>query len=116
MKLKLVMSDAETGEVLHEATDLNFAMMCFAKEDAERLDFEAKTQCCKISAYGHAKSLMCVQESVAKCVKEAPEAVQDIVESIERRKLIEMATEAIRKQTNGAVPEDTSENKEEAAE
>lgn len=116
MKLKLVMSDAETGEVLHEATDLNFAMMCFAKEDAEGLDFEAKTQCCSISAYGYAKSLMCVQESVAKCVKEAPEAVKDIVESIEMRKLIEMATEAIRKQTNGAVRDGAKDEKEEAAE
>lgn len=115
MKLKLVMSDAETGEVLHEATDLNFAMMCFAKEDAEGLDFEAKTQGCSISDYGYAKSLMCVQESVAKCVKEAPEVVQDIVESIGMRKLIEMASEAIRKQTKGAVQDGVKDEKGEAA-
>lgn len=115
MKLKLVMSDAETGEVLQEATDLNFAMMCFAKEDAEGLDFEAKTQCCHISAEGYARSLMCVQEAVAKCVKEAPEAVQDIVHSIEMRKLMEMASAAIRKQTNGAVQDGVKNEKEEEA-
>lgn len=115
MKLKLVMSDAETGEVLQEATDLNFAMMCYAKEDEEGLDFEAKTRCCKISAYGYAKSLMCVQESVAKCVKEAPETVQDILESIEMRKLIEMASQAIRKQTKGAVQDGVKNEKEEEA-
>lgn len=116
MKLKLVMSDAETGEVLHEATDLNFAMMCFATETEEELDYAAKTQCCNISAYGYARSLMCVQESVAKCVKEAPEAVRDIVGSIGMRKLIERASEAIRKQTKGAVQDDVKDEKEEAAE
>lgn len=113
MKLKLVMSDADTGEVLHEATDLNFAMMCFAKETDEALDYWAKTQCCSISAYGYAKSLMCVQESVAKCVKEAPEAVKDIVKSIGMRKLIEMASEEIRKQTKGAVRDSVKDEKEE---
>lgn len=113
MKLKLTMTNAETGEVLHEATDLNFAMMCFAQEDPEELDFKAKTQCCSISAYGYAKSLMCVQESVAKCVKEAPEAVKDIVESIGMRKLIEMASEAIREQTKGAVQDGVKDEKEE---
>lgn len=116
MKLKLVMSDAETGEVLQEATDLNFAMMCFAKEDSEGLDFEAKTQVCSLSAYGYAKSLMCVQESVAKCVKEAQEDVQDIVEIIGMRKLIEMVSEAIRKQTKGAVQDGVKDEKEGAAE
>lgn len=115
MKLKLVMSDAETGEVLQEATDLNFAMMCFAKEDAEGLDFEAKTQGCSISAYGYAKSLMCVQESVDKCVKEAPEAVRDIVHTIKMRNLMEMASEAIRKQTKGAVQDGVKDEKGEAA-
>lgn len=115
MKLKLVMSDAETGEVLHEATDLNFAMMCFAKEDAEGLDFKATTQGCYISAEGYARSLMCVQESVAKCVKEAPAAVQDIVHSIGMRKLIEMASEAIRKQAKCAVQDGVKNEKEEEA-
>ena len=113
MKLKLVMSDAETGEVLQEATDLTFAMMCFAKETEEELDYAAKTQCCNISAYGYARSLMRVQESVAKCVKEAPEAVRDIVHTIEMRKLMEMASEAIRKQTKGAVQDGVKGEKEE---
>lgn len=113
MKLKLVMSDAETGEVLQEATDLTFAMMCFATEDAEGLDFKSTTQCCHISAEGYARSLMCVQESVAKCVKEVPEAVQDIVHAIEMRKLMEMASAAIRKQTKNTVRDGAKDEKEE---
>ena len=32
MKLKLTMTNAETGEVLREETDLSFAMMCFGRK------------------------------------------------------------------------------------
>lgn len=96
MKLKLVMSDAETGEVLKEATDLKFAMMCFATEAEDGLDFESRITTNKISTYGYAKCLEQVQFAVMKAVREAPKAV-----------------EVIMKQTNGAVSEDTTEKKEE---
>ena len=44
MKLKLVMSNAETGEVLHEENNLDFAMMCFGRKTEKGLDFEAVTR------------------------------------------------------------------------
>ena len=75
MKLKLVMSDAETGEVLQEATDLNFAMMCFAKEDEEGLSYESRIATNHITAYGYAKCLEQVQSSIMKATKEAPQIV-----------------------------------------
>ena len=44
MKLKLTMTNAETGEVLCEETDLNFAMMCFGRKTEEGMDFQAVTR------------------------------------------------------------------------
>lgn len=44
MKLKLTMTNAETGEVLREETDLNFAMMCFGRKTEEGMDFQAVTR------------------------------------------------------------------------
>lgn len=44
MKLKLTMANAETGEVLREETDLNFAMMCFGRKTEEGMDFQAVTR------------------------------------------------------------------------
>ena len=41
MKLKLTMTNAETGEVLHEETDLNFAMMSFGRKTEEGMDFQS---------------------------------------------------------------------------
>lgn len=38
MKLKLVMSNAETGEVLHEETNLDFAMMAYGRKIEEGVD------------------------------------------------------------------------------
>lgn len=44
MKLKLTMTNAETGEVLREETDLNFAMMCFGRKTDEGMAFQAVTR------------------------------------------------------------------------
>lgn len=113
MKLKLVMSDAETGEVLQEATDLKFAMMCFATEAEDGLDYESRITTNKLSAYGYAKCLEQVQFAVMKAVREAPKAVQDIVDELTTKNLMKTVSEVIMKQTNGAVSEDTTEKKEE---
>ena len=116
MKLKLVMSDAETGEVLQEATDLKFAMMCFATEAEDGLDFESRITTNKLSAYGYAKCLEQVQFAVMKAVREAPKAVQDTVDELTTKNLMKTVSEAIRKQTNGAVQDGVKDEKEGAAE
>ena len=44
MKLKLTMTNAETGEVLQEETNLDFAMMCFGRKTEEGMDFQGVTR------------------------------------------------------------------------
>lgn len=44
MKLKLTMTNAETGEVLQEEANLNFAMMCFGRKTEEGMDFQSVTR------------------------------------------------------------------------
>lgn len=44
MKLKLTMTNAETGEVLQEEANLNFAMMCFGRKTEEGIDFQSVTR------------------------------------------------------------------------
>lgn len=112
MKLKLVMSDAETGEVLHEATDLNFAMMCFAKEDAEGMNYESRIATNHITAYGYAKCLEQVQSSVMKATMEAPQIVKDIALDLSKDALVKLVNDMAK-----AVKDDAkAEEKEEAAE
>lgn len=115
MKLKLVMSDAETGAVLQEATDLTFAMMCFAKEDEEGLNYESRIATDRISAYGYAKCLEQVHSSATKAVKEAPQIVQDIALKLGKARLMELANEVVKDATDGWL-DDAAEKKEEAAE
>lgn len=66
MKLKLVMSNAETGEVLHEETDLNFAMMCFGRKTDAGMDFEAFTRGESLSSLDFAHCLSGVDRAVEK--------------------------------------------------
>lgn len=66
MKLKLVMSNAETGEVLHEETDLNFAMMCFGRKTDDGMDFEAITRGESLSSLDFAHCLSGVDRAVKK--------------------------------------------------
>lgn len=115
MKLKLLMSDAETGEVLHEATDLTFAMMCFAQEDEEGLNYESKITTNLISAYGYAKCLEQVHRSATKAVKEAPQIVKDIALKLSKDQLMELVNKVVKDATDGWL-DDAAEKKEEAAE
>lgn len=115
MKLKLVMSDAETGEVLHEATDLNFAMMCFAKEDGEGLNYEGRIATGHISAYGYVKCLEQVHTSATKAEKEALQIVQDIALKLSKAQLMELVNEVVGDATDGWL-DDAAEKKEEATE
>lgn len=66
MKLKLTMTNAETGEVLREETDLNFAMMCFGRKTEEGMDFQAVTQGENMTAADFAHCLDGVDKAVEK--------------------------------------------------
>lgn len=66
MKLKLTMTNAETGEVLHEETDLNFAMMCFGRKTEEGIDFQAVTRGENMTAADFAHCLAGVDNAVEK--------------------------------------------------
>lgn len=116
MKLKLVTSDAETGEVLQEATDLTFAMMCFATEDAEGLNYESKITTNDISAYGYATCLQQVHKSATKAVAEAPQIVQDITLELSKDELMKLVDEVVKSATDGWTEDAAAENKEEATE
>ena len=112
MKLKLVMSDAETGKVLQEATDLKFAMMCFATGDGKGLNYESRVTTDDLSAYGYAQCLQQVHNSVSKAVKEAPQSVQDITMRLNEDALMKLVNEVIKDATGGWVDAD-AEKKEE---
>lgn len=66
MKLKLTMTNAETGEVLQEETDLNFAMMCFGRKTEEGMDFQAVTRGENMTAADFAHCLAGVDNAVEK--------------------------------------------------
>ena len=70
MKLKLTMTNAETGEVLHEETDLNFAMMCFRRKTEEGMDFQAVTRGENMTAADFAHCLAGVDNAVEKNLRD----------------------------------------------
>lgn len=70
MKLKLVMSNAETGEVLHEETDLNFAMMSFGRKTEEEIDFQSVTRGEDMTAVDFAHCLVGVARAVEKNLRD----------------------------------------------
>lgn len=70
MKLKLTMTNAETGEVLREETDLNFAMMCFGRKTEEGMDFQAVTRGENMTAVDFAHCLAGVDNSVEKNLRD----------------------------------------------
>lgn len=70
MKLKLVMSNAETGEVLHEETDLNFAMMSFGRKTEEGMDFKSVTRGENVTAMDFARCLDGVDNAVEKNLRD----------------------------------------------
>lgn len=70
MKLKLTMTNAETGEVLHEENDLDFAMMCFGRKTDEGIDFQAVTRGGSITAADFAHCLVGVDNAVEKNLRD----------------------------------------------
>lgn len=70
MKLKLTMTNAETGEVLHEETDLNFAMMSFGRETEEGMDFQSVTRGADLTAVDFAHCLVGVDNAVEKNLRD----------------------------------------------
>lgn len=70
MKLKLTMTNAETGEVLHEENDLDFAMMCFGRKTEEGMDFQAVTRGGSITAADFAHCLAGVDNAVEKNLRD----------------------------------------------
>ena len=70
MKLKLTMTNAETGEVLHEETDLNFAMMSFGRKTEEGMDFHSVTRGVDMTAADFAHCLVGVDNAVEKNLRD----------------------------------------------
>lgn len=68
MKLKLVMSNAETGEALYEETDLNFAMISCGRrkescENGSKFLFNTQIEARDISSLEYVQSLLHTVES-----------------------------------------------------
>lgn len=70
MKLKLTMANAETGEVLHEEANLNFAMMCFGRKTDEGMDFQSVTRGSDMTAADFAHCLYGVDNAVEKNLRD----------------------------------------------
>ncbi len=70
MKLKLVMSNAETGEVLREETDLNFVMMCFGRKTEGGMAFQSVTRGADMTAVDFAHCLIGVDRAVEKNLRD----------------------------------------------
>lgn len=70
MKLKLTMTNAETGEVLREENDLDFAMMCFGRKTDEGMDFQAVTRGENMTAADFAHCLVGVDNAVEKNLRD----------------------------------------------
>ena len=70
MKLKLVMSNAETGEVLYEETNLNFAMMSFGRKTEEGMVFQSVTRGENMTSTDFAHCLNGVDNAVEKNLRD----------------------------------------------
>lgn len=70
MNLKLTMTNAETGEVLQEETNLDFAMMAYGRETEEGMDFQAVTRGENITAADFARCLAGVDYAVEKNLRD----------------------------------------------
>lgn len=70
MKLKLTMTNAETGEVLHEEANLDFAMMCFGRKTDEGVDFQAVMRGEDMTAADFAHCLAGVDSAVEKNLRD----------------------------------------------
>lgn len=70
MKLKLTMTNAETGEVLREENNLDFAMMCFGRKTDEGMDFQSVTRGENMTAADFAHCLDGVDRAVEKNLRD----------------------------------------------
>lgn len=70
MKLKLTMANAETGEVLQEETNLDFAMMAYGRRTEEGVDMGCLTEAHNVKTLEYASFLCGVEDSVKKAVCE----------------------------------------------
>lgn len=91
MKLKLVMSNAETGEVLQEETNLDFAMMAYGRRIEEGVDMACRTEAHNVKTLEYASFLCGVEDSVKKavCENKMEEAytlmkIKTLMDSLER--------------------------------
>lgn len=70
MKLKLTMTNAETGEVLQEETNLDFAMMAYGRKTEEGMDFQSVTRGADMTAADFAHCLTGVDNAVEKNLRD----------------------------------------------
>lgn len=69
MKLKLTMTNAETGEVLREENNIDFAMMCFGHKTDEGVVFHSVTRGENMTATDIAHCLFGVDGAVEKTLR-----------------------------------------------
>lgn len=91
MKLKLTMANAETGEVLQEETNLDFAMMAYGRRIEEGVDMACRTEARNVKTLEYASFLCGVEDSVKKavCENKMEEAytlmkIKTLMDSLER--------------------------------
>lgn len=70
MKLKLTMSNADTGEVLQEETNLDFAMMAYGRRIEKGVDMACRAEARNVKTLEYASFLCGVEDSVKKAVCE----------------------------------------------
>lgn len=91
MKLKLTMANAETGEVLQEETNLDFAMMAYGSRIEEGVDMACRTEARNVKTLEYASFLCGVEDSIKKavCENKMEEAytlmkIKTLMDSLER--------------------------------
>lgn len=91
MKLKLTMTNAETGEVLQEETNLDFAMMAYGRKIEVGVDMACRTEARDVTTLAYASFLCGVENSVKKavCENKIEEAytlmkIKTLMDSLER--------------------------------
>lgn len=91
MKLKLTMANAETGEVLQEETNLDFAMMAYGRRIEEGVDMACRTEVRNVKTLEYASFLCGVEDSIKKavCENKMEEAytlmkIKTLMDSLER--------------------------------
>lgn len=91
MKLKLTMANAETGEVLQEETNLDFAMMAYGRRIEEGVYMACRTEARNVKTLEYASFLCGVEDSIKKavCENKMEEAytlmkIKTLMDSLER--------------------------------